>query len=126
VRLQELANKWLIGTLSREEQEEFEHWFNQASDTPIEVPSFHAKTDDEHKQRLYSRILDRIDGREPKWKIIKWLPYAAAVVLAVIAITWSGLIQQPSEELVIIDAEDVSPGRNQASVTLTNGKTIDL
>ena len=126
VRLQELANKWLTGTLSNEEQQEFEQWFNEASDAPIDVPPFHAQSDEEHKQRLYSCILDRINGREPKRKIIRWLPYAAAAILVATAVTWSFLEKTPSNVLITLNAQDVAPGGNRATLTLANGHTISL
>ncbi|GGC43343.1 iron dicitrate transporter FecR [Parapedobacter defluvii] len=126
VRLQELANKWLTGTLSKEEQQEFEHWFNEVSDAPIDVPSFHAQSEDEHKQRLYTRILSRIDGEAPKRKITRWLPYAAAIVLAGIAVTWSFLAPTPNDEWVTLDVQDVRPGGNKATLTLADGRTISL
>ncbi|WP_353197654.1 FecR domain-containing protein [Parapedobacter defluvii] len=126
VRLQELANKWLTGTLSKEEQQEFEHWFNEVSDAPIDVPSFHAQSEDEHKQQLYTRILSRIDGEAPKRKITRWLPYAAAIVLAGIAVTWSFLAPTPNDEWVTLDVQDVRPGGNKATLTLADGRTIDL
>lgn len=128
VRLQELANKWLTGTLSKEEQQEFEHWFNEASDAPINVPSHYAKNDDEHRQRLYTRILARIDRKAPKRTIIKWLPYAAAIVLAAATITWSFVDKKSNDKdkLVTLDVQDIAPGGNRATLTLSDGHTIDL
>lgn len=126
VKLQELAHKWLTGTLSKEEQQEFEHWFNDAGDAPIDVPALHAQSEDEHKQRLYARILDRIDGAEPKRRITRWLPYAAAVVLAGMALTWSLFEPKPAEETVTVGIQDVAPGGNKATLTLADGHTIGL
>lgn len=125
-RLQELANKWLNGTLTKNEQQEFERWFNAASDTTVHVPPVYANTEDEHKQRLYTQILARIDGKKPTRKITKWLPYAAAIVLAAIAATWSILDKKPNDELAIIDIQDIAPGGNRATLTLADGHTIDL
>ncbi len=129
IRLQELAHKWLTGTISREEQQEFDNWFNQTNnDAPISVPDLYAPNEDAHKKQLYANILNRIDDRRPRRKIIKWLPYAAAMVTAIAAVAWYFAERSPTSKPVISPTyvQDVAPGGNRAMLTLADGEKINL
>lgn len=57
----------------------------------------------------------------------KWLPYAAAAILVATAAGWlifsSQSDQHPSE---LVHAADVQPGGNKATLTLADGRTIEL
>lgn len=58
----------------------------------------------------------------------KWLPYAAAMLIAVIAATYIFFGGQSNQKPTIVNlkAEDVAPGGNRARLTLADGRTIDL
>lgn len=61
-------------------------------------------------------------------RLRKWLPYAAALLIAASAVTYFFLEERSNQELKIVDlkTEDIAPGGNRARLTLADGQTIDL
>ncbi|NGM90469.1 DUF4974 domain-containing protein, partial [Parapusillimonas sp. SGNA-6] len=57
----------------------------------------------------------------------RWLPYAAAILLAALASTWFFYGDQiGSQEIRIANVQDIPPGGNRATLTLADGRTITL
>lgn len=75
--------------------------------------------------RLFEGVEQRIRRSNPR-RLWAWLPYAAAVILAVAAGTWFfGERGQKSKEQVLA-AADIQPGGNRAMLTLADGRTVEL
>lgn len=129
IRLQELAHKWLTGTLSREEQLEFDEWFRQVSDEPLEVPVSSALSETEHKKELYDSILHRIQAGQGRKLPIRWPRIAAAAIL-LLALAGSLYYylgdQSTDPPSSFAAASNIAPGGNRATLTLPDGRTIDL
>jgi transmembrane sensor len=75
-RYEALAEKWLNGTISAEEKEEFAMWYNNLPDTPMNIPAAFAASEEQHRNRMLAKITSR---SRRKWMI----PAAAAMVLLI-------------------------------------------
>ncbi len=121
-RLQELADKWLDGSLTAEEREEFESWYNKTSDQYISIAEDKAS----YKEQLFSRISQETGIRQHKQKPL-WVKIAAvaASVIVVLSVTMY-LLPIKSADRVQEVAADIAPGHTGATLTLANGQKIRL
>jgi len=132
-RIVELARKWREGTLTPEEKEEFDAWYDAFDDTRMpelsgEMPG---GLPEALGERMYASILEK--GRMRERKVIPVLRYAAvaaAVLLLVCGLTWIyvgrtsrpmvATNERPTADTVIV------PGGNKAVLTLANGRRVIL
>src|SRR5690606_36205961 len=62
---------------------------------------------------------------------LRWLPYVAAMLIAAIAVTWiiysviDGRIAHSEQSFAVVSS-DVQPGTNKATLTLADGRIINL
>ncbi len=134
-----LFNKYLNGQCTAEEIVQLEAHFG-VDDAhgllqPLIKAYFH-QTDviepvrqaaaDELAARAYPRVIAAIETLTPTRKLkIRWLPYAAAILIAVLATALyfnSSLFVNRNPSLV----NDIAPGYNQATLTLADGTKINL
>lgn len=128
IRLQELAHKYLQGNLTKNEKDEFDHWFNETNDESIEIPALHARDEQAHKQLIFNRIKREL-GVSPSRTVILWRGIAAAVLI--ICAIGTGLLyfknnQSTPKQAAKIHKIDIAPGSSRATLTLANGKQILL
>jgi hypothetical protein len=128
IRLQELANKYLQDNLTKKEKNEFDEWFNQTTEEPLEVPALYASNEEAHKQIIFNRIKEEM-GTKRSGIFTLWRGIAAAVF--VIIAVGTGLLYFKSdkkvvEQIVKVNKNDIAPGNSQATLTLANGKRILL
>ncbi|MBK1440981.1 FecR domain-containing protein [Parapedobacter sp. ISTM3] len=80
--------------------------------------------------RIHQRIHQGLSQQSVPSKIyrpLKWLPYAAAVLIAVSATAYFFLDDPVVEQqIAVVNAEAIVPGGNRATLTFANGQTIDL
>lgn len=129
IRLQELAYKWLDGTLTDAEQLEFDSWFVQTNIEPLEIPSNIAENKEQYRQLIFSRIKKEIGTAKPHMVYSLWPRIAvAASIILVIGAGVFFYTNRPATETVQTDtyANDVAPGKQGATLTLANGKKIRL
>lgn len=135
-RIAELAEKWLKGTITEDEKQEFNNWYNKEAATNPEWTR--DNTNEDLKYRLYKKIQEGINaegkGRtvglpkeDSKKYFYRWVSVAAVVVIA--AGLW--LFQykdKPREMPKQVGSANISlpPGRNAATLTLNDGAVIDL
>lgn len=111
-----------------------------------DVQHLHNTLDRKLSEEMLERIHQRIDAdgapiyqqttrqshQTRGSRIIRWLPYAAAILLLGLLGTWyffgDGLLQRghPSEQTLVQFTEDVPPGGHRAVLTLADGKSIEL
>lgn len=127
-KLRELSQKWLQGTLTPEERQTLEDWYNQQPPGQIEWP---ARDQSELQERLFARIREKAFEETPvirlkRRRLITW--YAAAASLLVIATGGYFMLhkQQPKQQTAQLIKNDIAPGHDQATLTLSNGKKIVL
>ncbi len=80
--------------------------------------------------RLRERVVANPNPPGPRPRSLRWLPYAAAAMLAV-AIGWWAIGQRlahDGQETVptLAGAVDIAPGANRATLTLADGRSVDL
>ncbi|WP_214225438.1 FecR family protein [Pedobacter sp. B4-66] len=128
-RLQELAHKYLQGNLTKEEKNEFDSWFNQTTDEPLEIHASYANDEQAHQHAIFDRIRKELGIVPPSRLVTLWRGIAAAIL--VILSVGAGLLyfksNQPiSKQTAKTNKNDIAPGNNQATLTLANGKRILL
>ncbi|WP_316817404.1 FecR family protein [Pedobacter nyackensis] len=126
-RLNELAQKWKDGSITAQEQIEFNQWYDSFEDTLLDDVSTESVS--ELKSRLYSNILaqENIAVARAVKSFKLWYRIAAAAVILVVLSTGIYMIANPGKRETSNDAlakEDVKPGGNRALLTLADGTTI--
>ena len=131
IRLQELSHKWLDGTLTKTEQAEFDLWFNEQNELPLNVSADVAQSKGEHEQIIFNRIKEAAGITRPTKSISLWPRIAvAAAIVTIIFGVW--LYYTPRHPDASQDpgnaqyATDIAPGKQGATLTLANGKKIKL
>jgi len=133
-RYRELAQKWLDGTITAAEKQEFAAWYNADQDTPVDIPSKFAESEDALRERILnkinSEIFDETSGRGRKTLV--WLTSIAASVLIVLAgiVIHFHLKKQQSPSFAASHQKpkvnDVAPGGDKAMLTLADGSKVVL
>lgn len=131
-RIAELAKRWLDGSITPAEEEEFSDWYNHYPDDVVELAPGFAGSVDELKQRSFALLEEKIGaGKEKNVRDLRWVRYAAAAILIFIvgAYLWNYTQKErPSRAAPDPYAvkNDVLPGGDRAVLTLSNGKQVML
>ena len=128
-RIVELARKWREGTLTPEEREEFDGWYESFDDT--QMPELPGEMPEALGERLYAAILEKGGMRERRSvPVLRYWAVAAAVLLLVCGLAWLYIGRTPRPSLVVNarSAADtvIVPGGNKAVLTLANGRRVIL
>lgn len=124
-----LAEKWLNGTITPAEEEEYAAWYNNISeDDVLHVPANIATDREAHRKRVLQQINARrtpvvpLKSRSP---LLRRLAAAAAVLLITSSVLYilSGSKKVKTNPDVSVTS-DIKPGTVGAVLTLSNGKTI--
>jgi len=123
---EELAEKWLKGSITPEQEAVFNQWYESQSEEEIPV---------EARNREYFRdlMLERIkSGRQQPHKRGRRVKYrwviaaaAASVLIALGVFSYKGSHEVAADQAMKI-AETVQPGGSKALLTLSDGQTIIL
>jgi transmembrane sensor len=136
-RYLELAEKWLLGTISPAEMQEYAQWYNEIDlGATLEIPAQVATDAGDYRRQLLKKINERRRREENgPAKVRRFyssprLGWAAAVFLillgAGIYYAISRARQGPQGYAWIKPVKDLPPGGNKAILTLAGGKTIIL
>jgi transmembrane sensor len=127
-RLQQLARKFLQGTISDAEQQELDHWFLSQDELrgdkrPIDF------SEDEHRNLIFARIKGEIQKNPPQ-KIRTLWPRIAAAASILILLSAGGYFlfhkKLPTNQIAQNQIHEIKPGGNKAILTLANGHAISL
>lgn len=129
-RILKLAKKWKENTITDSERAEFEKWYDSFDDSKF--PDLVEETPEQLKKRMLQELLKRKNRSEwsatrilyPRYKIS-----IAATILIMFSVGAYFYLKQPSATKVNKVAyfkNDIAPGRNEAILTLSNGKKVDL
>ncbi|MGJ1265417.1 FecR family protein [Sphingobacterium spiritivorum] len=126
-KYQQLASKWLDKTITEEELQVFNAWYESDPDGIIEISESFAQTEGQ----LAERMLKGINSRIHKTRVYSlWtrISVAASVLLLLGAsfyvYRYSTTEKQHSRQVVSQDS--IAPGKSGATLTLANGRKIRL
>jgi len=130
--LLEIAHKLKTGKATAEEQAYFDKWYNHYYDELAVFPDGYARDEQEVKERMHDRLLSLVaNDRKSKTARLSWFrwKYAAAIVL-VSGTAFYTLSRRGGKEKNTSPAHavtyDIAPGKQAATLTLSNGKKIPL
>lgn len=135
-RYLELAEKWLHGTINKEEMNEFSAWYDEVDDHPLQVPLDFASSEEELRQR----ILSRIKSRQRFAAVFSIRNFrTAGLVAASILLIFSGLLVFQflrsdraglAEKKTVAtghqEIDGVVPGGNKAVLIMADGSQVEL
>lgn len=123
-RYQELAEKWLKGTITEKEQIEFNRWYNTDQDKEINID--YVSSDQELSQRIRKKIDSEIKA-PVKRGMVSWVSAAAAILLAVISITiYMNSNSSNKGAKLELSQNEIGPGVEKAILQLADGSTVLL
>lgn len=127
-RYEALAEKWLNGTISPEEKEEFAQWYNTLPDIRVDVPVTFAADEDRHRSRMLAKIIFR-SRRKSMISRRKWMiPAAAAVVLLIGSASLLVFRKMNLSRYsgAMAAGKPIQGGSNRAVLTLDDGRQVAL
>lgn len=130
-RYLELAEKWLNGTITQAEAEEYAAWYNSIGPHQVlHVPPGTATNKEEHRKKLLQSI-NRKRGKKSARIITLYKLAAAAIIITIIGAAWWYIDRSQMPATTVVDVappvvNDIQPGTNGAILTLANGQTIVL
>lgn len=122
-----LAKKWLAGKITDKERSEFDQWYNSFDDSHHELFTDETEEGMENriKQAIFSKAEIRRSGMTKLWLRITIAAAAiCGVAIGIYFFTDSGRINDKQNSLG--DINHISPGKNAAMLTFSNGKRIRL
>src|SRR5690606_5970819 len=131
-KFNQLVQKYRDGELTGEQKALMDQWFDK-----LGVPDKTVWTDAELKpigRKIREGIQTENLQRNPSSvrTFRHWLPYAAAVLFVAVLVGYFAVVSRQSlvdsrQSLVDIpDTAEIQPGGNRATLTLADGRTIDL
>lgn len=144
-QLAHLLRAYLEGRATRKEIDALLRYFQltEESDELVRLiveefgQPIHESINPEQVAAINKRVNDRLSRRigsagrskgKRRLGFIRFLPYAAAVAIALV-ITWVGIgdrRQQPAIDQKLVNAEEILPGGNKATLSLPDGRTVIL
>lgn len=136
-RLDELEKKWLAGTISKEEMDEYAIWYNQEQNKKVIVPEEIAQSYDEHEQKILNNILQAVDikpvyNNAKKDSVVllikKYWKYgsAAAVLIILISIFYFNNDKSNKNREYKSNNLVIAPGKDGMNWKDANGKVIEM
>lgn len=131
-RYLELAEKWLNGTITPEEEKEYNDWYNSIEPGErLHVPAEFAMSPQEHRNKLLNQI-NKNRTRTHRLKQRTFLRVAAAAIFILLCgtIYWLTKPSATTPDLTATSsptkANDIAPGTSGAILRLSSGQTIVL
>lgn len=135
-RYYELAEKWLNGTITKKEIQEFSEWYNKDENTILSIPDHFAESEEELRRRIFRHVQKRKSQRQPFSSVIGSIYFrtAAAAVLIVSSIISLVYVLGPTETIsngnnvskIVAEKDSVVPGGNKAVLVLGDGTRLIL
>lgn len=122
-RLKELADKWLKGTITSEERELLDSWYDLNGEEPVlwDGPD---STESELRGRLFANIQSNKANVKAGFRYQKLIRIAAVLLLLLSVGTY--FFNLRNKPLAVPDITAIQPGGNKAFLTLANGEKISL
>ncbi len=128
--INEIADKWLKGTITPEEKAYYEKWYGTFDDTETHFKSNALISTDELGDKIYRGLSNRIQGADKpaqqKISPVRWLAVAASILLCISFSLYWLFIKQSPQQYAQNKVEHIRPGGSKAILHLPNGKKIIL
>lgn len=131
-RYNELAEKWLNGTITPEEEMEFARWYNAGQDKEIHIPAEFAGSEEALRKRMLSAILRQKETPVvPLFRRTFVRIAAAAILLLIAGGSLYYFLRQPAKQTSVAQLREY-PGKNEnapgtrAVLTLADGTQVNL
>lgn len=128
-QIDNMIAKLMAGTLSEAELEILIEWYNSFDDTKVVLEVSEVENTEQLKGRIYQRLMEHVNPPIPlkHSNFRKWLSYAAAVLILAVSGLFYFYKSQPNQSLSgDLIVQDVAPGGNRASLSISGGRTIAL
>ncbi len=132
----ELAEKWLLGTITPDEMQEYARWYNSIEpDATLDIPASIAGNTEAYRLQLLQKInARRLASRESglhRRMLIRRSSWAAAAILILLmtSLYYQRTLHLPAPAIsqkTTVPSKDFPAGTNRAILTLAGGRTIDL
>jgi transmembrane sensor len=123
-RYQELAEKWLNGTISSEEAKEYADWYNTGQDREVYVPAEFASNDKELRDRILAKVLP--PPIRMRRRMVQWAAAAAVIMAGGAGYLFFSHKVTPSQAVAVLQHDKAAPATNRATVTLATGRKVYL
>lgn len=126
-RIEELSEKWLNGTITKAEKEEYDLWYGSIQD--YEVSDLSESDLTQAGSRIYQGIREREGlGKVKRIQILKRFALVAASVglFSIAAYQFYSIISQKKQESQESLYSAITPGRDKATLSFDNGVVFDL
>lgn len=125
---EELAKKYLEGTITPEEQQRFENWYASFDDEDLELYSERYESVEQLRIAMYQRVEDGINGKKKRKTLFVKIAAAALILVALsftLSLYLSNKTNSPNPD-TFAEAEGIGPGGVAAYLSLNNGTKVDL
>lgn len=127
-RYEYLASAWKNKTISPAEEREFFDWLNSPEEIVVNIPTSFVNSETELKHEMYAHIDQTLWANKQVRKRKLWPGLSIAAALLLVAGT--SLLFFPATQKLFNSTthldSNIAPGRNTATLTLSNGKKIKL
>lgn len=128
--IEHLVFKFNNGSITPEELQILLDWYNSHDDQQVIIPSKVAESIDVVKSRMLTGLLSKVAEERSLQPIkrslrIRWMSAAAALFVVAFG-TWMVIEYKTQDNNLEHVATNIIPGGNKATLTLANGKTIQL
>lgn len=126
-----LTSKFNNGTISPQEMQNLIDWYNGHDDLQAVIPTKEIETQEAVKARVLAGLMVKIAEQRPaRIKLFRWnLRIAAAAVAAMLMIAvgaWLTFRNKGGFKNQELTQTSIEPGSNKATLTLADGRTINL
>ncbi|GGC13511.1 iron dicitrate transporter FecR [Parapedobacter defluvii] len=129
---EKLALKWLEGTITEAEKAEFTAWYNSYYDDKSFLPSSFAESEQDLEDRIFDKVRQLMKQPEHipvKRSNLSWPRAIAAAAILFVCCSlgffwWQAKFQDRNDTRDV--AHDVQPGGNRATLTLSDGRVVEL
>ncbi|MCD0490576.1 FecR family protein [Pedobacter sp. MC2016-14] len=125
-----LTYKFNNGTISPGEMQSLMDWYNGHDDLQAVIPTKEIETHEAVKSRILTGLMLKIAEPQPaRTKLFRWNLRMAAAIAAVVMIAvaaWLTLQNKGTVKHSEFTQTGIEPGTNKATLTLADGRTINL
>jgi transmembrane sensor len=125
-RLFLLIDRMNKGLATSDELAEYDAYLNRLTASQSEWDNDALGPEQGTREELRAMLMAHIDPKPVRHIARRWLRVAAAAVLIGLATGGYLLLHKPAQQLQVAQNHDLAPGRNQATLTLSDGRKISL